>query len=270
MTELNKVADYLTYCINNKIPVCFLKYGDGEYQCSKKVRGQNCDSDHYTLALSDGILQSFKYLAENPNVLIGGWHEKSVCDYWQSLINTKIEWVNYHTIIIDIKDIQQQSQEELNKKIGLFKTIQDTPLPKIIICNELLKKAELFLKTDTMIQIPLRNWFDKNFNYILSQIVSVIKNYSVFPCILIFAAGMSSKVLIAELHKLFPQNIYLDFGSALDLLCTKRDSRGREYLYEELCQKLSSILPSSEIWNNPVYDNIYDVAKQSLGIHLKK
>lgn len=268
-TELPQVADYLTYCITTKTSVCFLKYGDGEYQCARRFRGHNCDADPYTAALSNGILNSFKYLAEKPNVLIGGWHTADVCNFWQSLVTRPIQWVNYHTIIIDVKDVAENCTE-LYKKIALFKTIQETKLPKIIVCNELLQRAAVFLNTDVMINVPLRNWFDTKFGEILKQIISAIESFikNGAPCIVIFSAGMSSKVLIGELHKVFPQNIYLDFGSALDLLCTKRDSRGRGYSYETLCENLAPILPADEIWNDPKYDHIYGAAQRQLGIHL--
>lgn len=267
--ELPQVADYLTHCITNKIPVCFLKYGDGEYQCARRVRGHNCDADPYTAALSSGIVSSFKYLTQQPNVLIGGWHEGDVCNYWQSLTPHKITWVNYHTIIIDVKDITT-NRDELNKKIAFFKTIQETTLPKIIICNELLQRAAVFLKTDEIVYVPLRNWFDTQSGTIISKIFDFIEKHGGGgrACVVMFAAGMSSKVLIGELHKHFPQNIYLDFGSALDLLCTRRDSRGRGYTYETLCENLAPILPAAEIWNDPAYDNIYRTAQQHLGIHL--
>lgn len=272
MSDLPQVADYLTYCINTKTPVCFLKYGDGEYQCARRFRGKNCDADPYTAALSNGVISSFKYLSQQKNVLIGGWHSgDDVCNFWQNLAAPRqITWVNYHTIIIDVKDITT-NRVELDKKIAFFKAIQETSIPKIIVCNELLQRAAAFLKTDKMIHVPLRNWFDTHSGTILSQIVSEIEargGGSGAPAIVMFAAGMSSKVLIAELHKLFPQNIYLDFGSALDLLCTRRDSRGRGYSYETLCENLAEILPAREIWDDPKYNHIYDIAQKQLGIHL--
>ena len=36
------------------------------------------------------------------------------------------------------------------------------------------------------------------------------------------SCGQSAKVLIAELHKTYPNGIYLDVGSGLDCICTKR------------------------------------------------
>lgn len=270
MTEYPIATDYLTYCIENKISIVFLKYGDGEYNCALNYNGHNCDNDRYTNKLSRGILNSFKYLVEKPNVLIGGWHNKVVCDYWQSLISSQIQWINYHSIIIDIKDFQYKNENDnLNNKIVFFKKIQDSSLNKIIICNKLLKKAEIFLKTNKMIEVPLNNWFDTQFYIILNNILFILSQNTTEPNILIFAAGMSSKVLIAELYKKYPNNIYLDFGSALDLLCTKRDSRGRNYTYDDLIFHLSSIIPTNNIWNNPIYDNLYIEAKTKLGIHLK-
>lgn len=277
MKNFPQAADYLAYCVNNKVPVSFLKYGDGEYQCSQLYPGHNCDSDQYTISLSNGILNSFKYLGEKENILIGGWHsDERICNYWQSLVQKPINWVDYHSIIIDVKDITTSEGEKvLNNKIDLFKSIQNTQLPKIIVCNELLQRAGIFLKADKMVYVPLRNWFDKYFGKILQQIISVIQEVcggadsaATSQCIIIFSTGMSSKVLVGELHKIFPQNIYLDFGSALDLLCTQRDSRGRGYSYETLCEKLAPILPTDEIWNDPKYNVIYSIAKKQLGIHL--
>ena len=61
---------------------------------------------------------------------------------------------------------------------------------------------------------------------------------------------------------------YLDFGSAIDLICTKRDSRGREYDYIYIEKLLSEILPND--WNDSQFEYIYQEAKNTLGIHLPK
>ena len=77
---------------------------------------------------------------------------------------------------------------------------------------------------------------------------------------------MSAKVLICELIKRFPNNIYLDFGSALDKICTKRTSRGWEPSYEQFMEDLKEIIP--EKWNNSEYEPIYKEAQFKLGIHI--
>jgi hypothetical protein len=52
---------YFVNCINNNIPVIFLKYGDGEYLCMSKAKGANCDNDKYTDKLSSSLINSFKF-----------------------------------------------------------------------------------------------------------------------------------------------------------------------------------------------------------------
>jgi hypothetical protein len=82
---------------------------------------------------------------------------------------------------------------------------------------------------------------------------------------------MSAKVLLCELRKIYSQGIYLDFGSALDFICTKKDSRGwsslyKDYTYNFLEKLLSEIIPDN--WNDTIYDTIYDEARYNLGTQL--
>jgi hypothetical protein len=79
---------------------------------------------------------------------------------------------------------------------------------------------------------------------------------------------MGSKVLICELVKLFPHGIFLDVGSALDLLCTKKDSRGREYSYNTILKEFKNHDMIPDNWDDSTYDDIYKVASRSLGVHL--
>ena len=79
---------------------------------------------------------------------------------------------------------------------------------------------------------------------------------------------MSAKVLICELYKIFPKGIYLDFGSAIDLICCKKDSRGVEYDYNYIHEFLNELLP--EEWDNEKYNFIYEKAKKNIGIHLHR
>ena len=146
----------------------------------------------------------------------------------------------------------------------MVKSIKESPLKKIIICNELLAKSELLFNTKNIIYIPLRNWYNVSFQTILKSILNEIGMENNF--IVITACGMASKSLIAELHKMKPNGIYLDFGSALDFLCTKRDSRGHNYTYQELFHLFHDILPDN--WDDPKYDYIIEKAKHEMGKHL--
>ena len=253
------ISRQIIAAINNRIPLSFSKYGDGEYFCVTGTPGHNCDRDSYTHRLRNGLLNSFKYMTENGNnAYIGLWHGNiNQKKMWESITKKNVNWSDYHTLFM-IND------DKKNDKIEIYKTINHSPLKKIIVCNDLLIKSEILFKIDHMINVPLNNWFDTKFEEILNNIKRIInpnEQYIVITC-----AGMGSKVLICELTKLFPNNIYLDFGSAIDKICTKKTSRGWEPSYEELMENLKDLIPSN--WNDAKYENIYNSANKMLGVHL--
>lgn len=262
------VVNRITECIQNKRPISFSKYGDGEYFCAFNVQGvgnHNCDNDSYTEDKGNRLLSSFKYMVENTdNAYIGMWHNPEQIPHWCKLIDNSdlIKWTEYHTFIIDHNDFTMV--QILEDKIRMYKSIQDSSLTKVIVCNPLLLKAQHFLKIDHMINVPLNNWFDTQFDNLLEEIKTKIGGDT--QPLVITCCGMGAKVLICELTKIYPNGIFLDFGSALDFICTRRDSRGRGYSYEELCSKMSSILPND--WHNEKYNFIYEQARYNLGIHI--
>ena len=257
-------STYIVNCINNKIPFIFLKYGDGEYLCASKnfINNNNianCDNDKYTKKLSDYLKSSFKYIVETEsNYYFGKWHDNSVAEYWESLVNKKINWVDYHTLLIYDNDLN---------KLEIYKTIKNAKHKKIYICNELLKKAEILLNIDYMVYIPMNNWFDNSFESILEKIKKII-GLDIGNFIVMTSCGMSAKVLITELYKVYPNEIYLDIGSGLDTICTKRSTRGLFVNYEFCLNYFKDILPDN--WDDPKYDYIYDSAQINLGLHLPK
>jgi hypothetical protein len=234
----------------------------------------NCDKDKYTSKLSISLLKSFRYMVDiADNSYIGIWHNNSnnsnsnsnFINFWQSLVTKKIKIVKYHTIILDNNDNSKKD------KITLYKTIRESNLKKLVVCNPLLIKAKILFKINHMITVPFNNWFDTQFDDLLQYCTKIMSDNSDnsnsdAQFIVITCCGMSAKVLIAELSKLFPNNIYLDFGSALDKICTKKTSRGWESSYEELMNDLKDIIPDN--WNNPKYDYIYTEAQDKLGKHI--
>ena len=252
------ITGHIIECIENSKPVSFLKFGDGEFNCMSRHNGSNCDGDIYTYKLSNGLIASFKFIVENTNnSYIGAWHTDNIKCYYESLVNKPINWCKYHTIIFD------KNNDILKAK--LYKAIKHSTRKKIILCNKHLIKSEKLLNLDHMVFVPLNNWFDSNFENILNQISNLITEDN--NHILITCAGMGSKVLIAELVKKFPNGIYLDFGSALDTICTKHDTRGFKYGYEYFITMLKDCLPDD--WENDRYDVIYESAKKNLGQHLR-
>lgn len=250
------ITKYLAECIQTKTPVSFSKYGDGEYGAANGHKGHNCDRDIYTEALSAGLRNSLKYMVdETPNAFIGIWHDGDHINYWSSLVKSPLKLAKYHTVIMD--------NDNRNDKINLFKTIKESPLNKIYVCNPLLIRSKSLLNINHLVHVPFNNWFDTEFERIISEIKSHIVDGE--PTIIMTSAGMGAKILIAELSKLYPQNIYLDFGSALDKICTKKTSRGWEPSYSDLMWELCDLIP--EDWESEHYTPIFEEAKKKLGTH---
>jgi hypothetical protein len=115
-----------------------------------------------------------------------------------------------------------------------------------------------------MINIPINNWFDSQFDIVMDkfkQIINPNKQYIIMTC-----CGMSAKVVIAELHKLYPNNIYLDIGSGIDEICTKRNTRNHKPLYDLFMKYYNELIPAD--WDDNNYNYIYDLARKNLGTYL--
>ena len=232
------ITDILINSVENKIPISFSKYGDGEFFCANSYEGSNCDGDNYTEKKKNSLINSFKYLVnETNNSYFGLWFTQDIKNYWDGLVSKEVKWAKYHSLFI--------VDENIPKKIILYKKIKETSLKKIIVCNPLLVKAKDLLNIDFMINVNFNNWFDSDFDNIIEKFKEIINSNEQY--IIITCAGMGSKVLICELVKLFPNNIYLDFGSGLDKICTKKTTRAGQLDYEELINLLKDIIP--EDWD---------------------
>jgi hypothetical protein len=261
------VTKFLSECIKHYVPVSFSKYGDGEYNCVNSIDNYNCDKDAYTSNLRDCLMKSFKYMVdESENSFLGLWPDKEKQLFWEAFVNKKLRWADYHSIIFRNEDFTED-QSLLKTKVELYKNIKESNAKKIIICNKLLIKAASLLNVSHTIQIPFNNWFDKYHETVIEQVSKIIDtdgNHIVITC-----CGMAAKVIIYELKKRFPKGIYLDFGSALDLLCTKKDSRGSatDFTYDDLVGAFKEILPPD--WDDSKYNHIYKDAELKLGVHIK-
>lgn len=272
----NKVdkIDYLVDCVRNSIPVVYFKFGDGEYLCSVKYTQniqstKNCDNDTYTPKLSYGLKNSLIYLLTNcNNLFIGKWYTPDVITYCENLTNYKINWIDYHTMIFEENDVFNNNH--FNHKIKLYNEIKCSNKKKIMVCNELLIKTKILLNIDELVIIPFNNWFDNEFERVIKEIQRLLSNYNNEQCIILTACGMGAKVLISELYKEYPNNIYLDVGSGLDFICTKRNSRGFRFKYNDIYDKFKSHNMIPHDWDDDKYNYIYDIAKYKLGTHLPK
>jgi hypothetical protein len=253
----------LTQCIRERKPVAFVKLGDGEYNCANFHTGINCDSDNYTPKKGLAIINTLAFLNHTKdNVYFGLWWNSANRRFWEECCTRPIHWTNYHSLIIDDNDIDTKS-ESLKEKIELYKEIKKSTMKKVFICNVLLQKLKNLLNIDSFVHVPLSNWFDTEFERILEE---AKKEYDENGTIYMFACGMGGKPLIGELFKCFPNAICLDIGSALDFICTQRDSRGNRYKYAQIKEVFQELLP--EDWEDSRYDELVSLAKVHLGKHL--
>lgn len=268
---MNRHSDFVNF-IKNDIPFSFSKYGDGEYKCITfdHINKYNCDFDNYTNKLSEDLKKSFIYMVnEAPNAYIGWWDfNTKMMKMYENLVYDPniIKKTDYETFIfVHLFSIKNNFNEN-ERKIELYKAIKNSKRKKIIICNELLIKSKLLLNIDDNIIIPFNNWYDTQFNDVLKKIKDIIndnyKNYMILTC-----CGMSAKVLIYELTKLSTKGIYIDLGSSIDFICTKKDSRGWNYDYNYIYSLFEEIIDDKEEWNDKKYDYIYEKAQNTIGIH---
>ena len=235
------ITQYLTHCVQTDTPVSFSKYGDGEYFCAIGNTGHNCDYDNYTDKKAEALITSIKYMVESTNnAYISKWPDTYITDYWQSLVSKPINWGLQHTILFDGNN--DDAKVELYKSIKYNKT-----LVKVIICNDKIVKVKTLLDLDHGVIIPENNWFDTDFDTYLQNITSIIQEDGRNPLI-ITCCGINAKIMIYELSKIFPNGIYLDFGSGLDKICTQQTTRLCQQSYDYLVDKLKDILPDN--WNN--------------------
>ena len=251
------MTEFITDLIQKDSPFVFVKFGDGEYLAARGSYGSNCDQDVYTNQKRDGLIEAIKYYSLLENVYCGKWHTGDVGNYFDSIVPGKINWIDYHMCIMDDKSLENSN------KLELFKAIKNSKRKKLLLGNELLEKAKYLLNSNHLV-MPYRNWVENNFNEILNAILSFFEN-DPNPMILT-CAGMGSKMLIMELHKRFPNGIFIDIGSGLDYLCTKKSSRGHTFSYETLESYFQEILPPN--WTDPCFEPIYEKAKTNIGLHL--
>jgi hypothetical protein len=231
----------LTKWIKDDIPCIFAKYGDGEYRCANFWDGANCDGVNYTRNIGEKVNLSFIYNSQQPNSMIGAWHDTSDKVYWEGLLygagSLPVNWVDFHTVIIDNNS---PIHTQLSDKLELYKAIKNSPRRKIYIANENMYKSKEIFSIDFHIKIHPSNWFDRDYDSIFNEIKQKIENDS--NTMILFSGGMGAKYLLSELHKLYPNAIYIDVGSAFDTISTGKYTRSRYSSYNDLKEYLKPIM----------------------------
>jgi hypothetical protein len=226
----------LTWYIKNNVPCIFAKYGDGEYFAAKYNIGGNCDNTPYTKNLGDKVRLSFLYNSQQLNSMIGAWHNSSHKIFWEGLGNSNVNWVNFHTVLID----NNKPANHNNDRLELFKSIKESTCKKIYVANTNMHKAKQIFNINSHIEIDPSNWFDTEYNSVFNSIKTEITDDK--NTLVLTSAGMGAKYLISELHKLYPNALYVDIGSGFDKLCTGHDTRTYNPPLKDLHEYLKPIL----------------------------
>ena len=238
----------LTEYINTNTPCMFVKYGDGEMLAATYSQGENCDRTPYTTNLGDKLRLSFIYNSQQSNSLIAIWHNiNSHKLFWESLLSNEkqisnVNCVNYHTIIIDYL-------HSSSDKLELYKAIKYSKRNKIYIANNNMGKSKTIFNIDHHISIHPNNWFETEYQSVFNDVTKKIIDDS--NTMVLTSAGMGAKYLISELHRLYPNAIYLDIGSAFDIICTGIETRGEpEQTYSFMSEYLQPLTDKKIINNN--------------------
>jgi hypothetical protein len=223
--------------IRNNEQVIFVKYGDGEINCMFAQEGTNCDGDPYTKDLGNGLINSLALYCHHKNSYIGKWHGIEGFQKLAYLMNILTlpnpQFVDYHLVYNDEKVF-------FNKNLYNFvKVIQESNQKKIIISNNNNIRLKKVFNTENFITVASKNWF---INY--QSLLEFMKNEITDNCILLTAAGMGSKVLIADLLQTNPTISAIDIGSSFDYLCQKKNTRDRTHTYEDIYNYYKELLPS--------------------------
>jgi len=237
----------LTELVRTNTPCVFLKYGDGESEAAvsfldKTYRNGNCDGTPYTEKLGKMIIDSLKVFKDKPNVYLGGHIE----EIWEDIIGFPLQWCVYNSIIV--KDIENM------ETLSFYKALKENPRKKLYIGNAQMGKACRVLGAYKHIQIDAINWFEESFEETLEAVKKEVENDS--QTMILTSAGMGAKPLVGELYKLFPKAIFLDLGSALDLLCTGKITRDHHTNYQDIKNYFQELLPGDWEETLILYPNI--------------
>ena len=236
-TNPQKDISFFIKCIQEKQSFVFAKYGDGEYNAAVQLPGGNCDGTLYTQQLGEGVKDSFRYITQHSNVYIGQWDDFNGVDkYFQSIVETPVQWTNYNIFIFKSKEQFYEQQ------LTFYKAIRECKKQKIYVCNPgMVERSTALLNLDTTIAVDPVNWFESNYADILNRSISSVKDPN--NVMILTSAGMGAKVLISDLHKLYPNATIIDVGSALDLMCSGRRSRNFHTLSEaDINEMVSAIM----------------------------
>ena len=243
---------FFTDCLRNQIPVSFVKMGDGEYACALGEQGQNCDGDVYFPELGSALRKAFLDLAQHENVYIGRWHmtpgDRHVANWFNDYFEQQtkkssdnIPWVNYHCFI---KDSERAQKSDI---FNFVKAIQEDTRKKIYVCNEWnARMCDVFRAEHVL--VPPNCWITK-YDSVMNDILSKLTP----DAIVLFSAGICTKVAIANLLQLCPTLTCLDIGSNFDCLARGKSTRAYQGNFFQEFDYYKDLLPRNWLESTELY-----------------
>ena len=177
--------------IRAAIPFSVIKHGDGENLCMAGTQGGNCDGHPYSPQLAQALREAYEFFKGAPEAKVLHYSD-------QKTVNCL-----YHRTDNDLAAVKQ-----------FWGTIRDAKRPKLFIGPSRLSDVAGLLRASFR-SIPLVNAF-ADYPYIGQQVLAFAANHG--NCIIVFSAGMMSKVLIADVLRRFRDVTCIDAGSTWDPL----------------------------------------------------
>jgi len=201
--------------INQGKNFSFIKRGDGEMACMQGDVGCNCDGHPYSAELAYDLKRSYEFL-EDKSIIVDFYNQK-----------------DYNVLL-------HRTDSDLKEVSNFYKSIINSPRDKYFIGPERLKEIASILKAKHII-IPLQNAYSHYKEIMLN--IPETKN-----AIYLFSAGMSAKVMIADLIKRNTNATYLDCGSAFDpIVGITRTFQISEDVFRNLYKQYKDNLPTVSI-----------------------
>jgi len=221
------------------------RMGDGEMRSmiSENELDHNCDGCFYYKPLGLDLIKAYIYFLENNDAYIGRWHshvykiQDQIDKDFKESFNENRKFVFFDLINHKLTSANTFKSEI----IQFYRTIKESPRKKIYISNlNMFNAVKPLLNLDYGIIIPEVNSYLLKTD-ILKTIRDLFEDKLKIPdMIILVSAGMFGKVIISEISQLFPENTYIDLGSAFDgLIKHSRDFNGSLGYREALLKSYS-------------------------------
>jgi len=217
--DLTNRLHQLRDMIDNGKNFIFAKMGDGEMLAMLGAKGANCDGQEYSEELGQALCNAYCELGKH-NALI---------TKWKLGMDTEREGFERDFGIKCTEDHDLLLNRDLSPYIfNFWKAIKTSKRHKVFVGPKRLEGVIKFLNIDEFVEVPQSNAYSAN------PIINA-------KDIVLFSAGMASKVWMAELLKQNPNLTLIDCGSAFDPIFVGQ-TRTNQQPQEKLKQFYAEIL----------------------------